>query len=102
MDQVFHELLLFVHCLEASERFRSNVGTGHFHGYSVVGLLHLRHVDQLTEKILVHVQHFRGLPADAVLDLLMVQEEHLVNVARLVLIAATIIRIVSLTLDHLG
>ena len=91
MDQVLHELLLVVHGLEASERFRSDVGTCDFHGYSVVSLFHLRHVDKLTEKILVHVQHFRGLPADAVLDLLMMQEEHLVYVAWLILIATIVV-----------
>ena len=82
--EILSKLLLFVHGRKASKVFIGYVRTGDLHGNLVVRLLHLRHIDQLTEEVLVQIEHVRSLPAGASLDLLMVQEEHLMDVAGLV------------------
>ena len=70
--EIFGKLLLFVHGRKAGKVFIGYVRTGDLHSNFVVRLLHLRHIDQLTEKVLVQIEHVRSLPAGAGLDLLMV------------------------------
>ena len=82
--EIFSKLLLFIHGRKASKVFIGYVRTGYLHGNLVVRLLHLCHIDQLTKEVFVEIEHVRSLPAGAGLDLLMVQEEHLMNVAGLV------------------
>ena len=102
VDQVLDVLLLLVHCLVARERLGSDVGTGKLHGDDIVSLLHLRHVDKLAEEVAVEVQHVRSVAAGATLDLLVVQEEHFVDVARLVSCNVDAVLVDSFTFDSLS
>ena len=97
--KILYELLLLVHSRVAGKAFVRYVRTGNFHGDFVIGLLHLRHVDQLPEKVLVQIEYVSTLTACATLYLLVMQEEHLVNVAWLML-RVVVSLIVSLTTDH--
>ena len=51
--KILNELLLLVHSRVAGKAFVGYVRTCDFHGDFVIGLLHLRHVNQLPEKVLV-------------------------------------------------
>ena len=70
--EILNKLLLLVHRRKASKVFIGYIRAGNFHGNLVVCLLHLRHVDQLAEEVLVQIEHVRAFTAGAVLDLLMV------------------------------
>ena len=96
--EILSKLLLFVHGRKASKVFIGYICTGDLHGNLVVRLLHLCHIDQLTKEVFVEIEHVRSLPAGAGLDLLMVQEEHLMDVAWLVR-GAILCLIVSITIN---
>lgn len=75
-------LLLFSHHLEAFETLSSYVVAGNLHCDLLIGLIHLRHIHYLTEKIRILREHTRSLATRTMLYLLMIEEVHLVDEAR--------------------
>ena len=78
-DHIFHLLLFLIHHGEPLQPLVSEVVAGNFHGNLLVGQFHLRHIDNLTEEVLVHGKNPRSLITRADLQLLVIEEVHLVD-----------------------
>ena len=66
-NHVLYLLLLFIHHLQARQPFVSQIVACHFHCNLFIRFLHLRHIDKLAEKVLVHGQNAGALAAGAYL-----------------------------------
>ena len=66
-NHVLHFLLIFIHHLQARQPLVRQIVARHFHCNLFIRFLHLRHIDKLAEKVLVHRQHTGALAARAYL-----------------------------------
>lgn len=83
-DHVLNQLLCLSHsCKTHQLSLLGDLSAGDFLSKLIVDLLNLRHVYLLHEEVLVEGEHFGAFAATALLDLLVVQEVHLVDVAAL-------------------